>query len=168
MKLGLFLLFLCLVVAACNKPKPLENPGAVDPTLADLAKERNSSQAEANSLAAEMEKLKVDLEKVKVRSGKDEFIRETLFELQGKRQKAIERYRYYSIKFEERRKEINKIYPTYFEKGLPWPDPAHYEAYQQLKTQLKGSREWSAERRVRQYKKAREPAAAPAAPSGHH
>lgn len=142
-----------LMLSGCNQP--LANPETIDPIYKDISKRVSDAENAVKDQQKELETLKADMEKAGIRTGQREFTRDDYFAGKKKLQKLMEKYRYWKIEKDKRLEKVKVDYFAAYEKEEEWPHPDEYKEWK-LERKLKDlPRDWSPERRIKQWKKSR-------------
>ncbi|RYZ70332.1 MAG: hypothetical protein EOP05_13465 [Proteobacteria bacterium] len=125
------------------KPKPIDNPEAIDPIYADL----NALNAAATAKAEAQKKKIAELdEEVSKLSGRDPDLKRTLHE-KGNLERGLKQIEqdalYFEVRATQRRQYDKEAYLKAFREGKPWPDPAEFKEYEEQKKLRAASRDWS-------------------------
>lgn len=122
----------------------MKNPELIDPIYQELLKETKVYTDMAVKLRAEADAAKVEWEKADVKSGRARAAKNRYYSKLKEAEHAHQKSLFYELRANSRRLEARKLYIVAFEKDIPWPDPAEYEAYQDENRLKKSNMSWDA------------------------
>src|SRR5262245_53519944 len=101
------------LLTGCNRP--IQNPEQSDPIFLDIKRDAEKAMSEIKGLQPEVEKARKDFERAPIRTGQREDLQATYFRLAHQLQRATEKYRYLSLKLENRYKDVQILYKNAFD-----------------------------------------------------
>lgn len=126
---------------SCAK-KPIESPWTLDPVYSDLVAQQAGATAKVEAQKKKIEDLSGELSKLQ---GRNPQLKRTALQKANLERGLLQleqEAKYFEIRAEQRRLADKEAYAKAFKADLPWPDPAEYAEYQELKKLRTSSRNW--------------------------
>lgn len=130
-----------LVSVGCSRPNP--TPELIDPIYKDLNERSSLAKAAAESAKEELAQLKIDVAALPPRDPTLRKLKEDVSKKELQMMVAEQEGLYFEVRASQRRDYARKEYLKAFNKGEPWPDPKHFEAYEAQRRLKDAPREWS-------------------------
>lgn len=129
----------CLTIG-CKEPVP--NPELRDPIFADLKAQLAATTTDLEAQKKTVADLKGSIPKLDVLGLELRQTRRQLAHAEKRVSELQQMKLYYEVRLEQRKTFVERDYLQAFEKDLPWPDPAEFARYKEVKSLRVASRNW--------------------------
>ncbi len=160
----LLLLFLPLLLLACDKPEP--NPEVRDPISQEFHSQLGLATAAIAAATQAVSEKKAALDKVKPQTGASKYAQKKYWAAQNALDSLLQQEKYWKIRIKERESYARTEYLKAYHAKKPWPDPKEFEEYSSEKRLREARQQWDPRQRIEENKKAAAAASLPKAPAG--